>query len=126
MRIVFKSVKNGDEIINEPLFCWNEDDYKNVHRETLIPIMNSLTDENTSIFSLYAGNYEFHDCPPRYGREGGKHIEILVRLKNGKVNEILKTGEKYSHFSETAELLNKEVKEEGITYEVFYVQGELK
>ena len=119
MRIVFKITKNENEVNIEPLFAWNDSSYENVSLEAIIETLNDVSDKNVSFISRYAGNYKFKDC-------SRKEIEILVKLVNNKVDEILKTGEKYSYFDEIAKLLNKEVKDENVFYEAYRVRGELK
>ena len=127
MKIIFKQIKKDNKIVTEePLFAWNDSSYKNTSLETILENMNNLSDENTCVFSLYAGNHEFEDCPPRYERSETKNIEILVKIVNKHIEEILKTGEYYSNFDEIAELLNKEVKAENVRYEMFRVRGKLK
>ena len=126
MQIIFKRIKKDNKIVTEPLFAWNDSSYKSTSLETILENMNNLSDENTCIFALYAGNHEFEDCPPRYERSETKDIEILVKIIDNHVKEILKTGERYSNFDEIAELLNKEVKAENVRYEMFRVRGKLK
>lgn len=126
MKIVFKKTKIDDKIINEPLFAWNDDHYDNVSLQTILFNMNKLVDENTLFFSKHVYNCKFKDCPPSGNDNFGRRdINILVRLKDGCIDEILKISDSYSEMSNIENLLNKEVKDISIRYETFRVQGKL-
>lgn len=126
MYVVFKEQIIDEELVVEPLFCW-ENMGGNVFLDTVIKSMNDLLTEeqNIRIFSVYAGDYEFFDLPDEQNKKPVMGIAILIKIVNGMDVEILKVSENYYLIEEYAKMLNKEVTDPKVEYRALKVRGKL-
>lgn len=128
LKIVLK-VTNGEKVQIDPLFVSEDSSYNQTSLKTIIENMrNLLSDEQkekVKFLSLYAGNYEFKDCPPMYERDEIRGIAFLLKMIEGNPNSILRISDSKYELTDYAELLNKEIKDPRIEYRVFDVRGKL-
>lgn len=122
MKAVFKITKNEDEKIVEPLFLNEDTSYHSTSLERILKVMkNLLTEEQKEkiyFSTLYVCSSEFND---------DKHstIFILVKMIDGIPSETLRISESKYELKDCKELLNQEVKDEHLSYEVFEFFGKL-
>lgn len=129
MKIVFKVTELENNKNVEVLFANGDTSCGNTSLTTILDSMYDLMTkeqkENTKLVALYAGNYEFNDCPKGYSIV--EKFEILVKLKNGIPDSILQVDDNHHLIlSNCANLLNEEQKDDTITYKVFEVRGKIK
>lgn len=132
MYIVFKEELENNNIKITPLFA-DEDGIRN--RPSLQTIINLLTEmipeenkDNIHFIKMYCHKVaDFEDVTkPGISINGNstvRDIKILVKLKNNHVNEILRVGTYKDNYSDYAEILNSENKDDTISYKVMNVKG---
>ncbi len=132
MYIVFKEELENNNIKITPLFA-DEDGIRN--RPSLQTIINLLTEtipeenkDNIHFIKMYCHKVaDFEDVTkPGISINGDstvRDIKILVKLKNNHVNEILRVGTYKDNYSDYAEILNSENKDDTISYKVMDVKG---
>ena len=123
MHVIIKETTTEEKILTELLFVYNDSNPYSTHVGTIVESMNGLLKEsgnnNTRIFSDYAGNIKFEDS-----FDGYKGIDVLIRFKNQKYNKTLRVAD--GGLWDMRDLLNEEATEEGVEYRILEVRGKLK
>lgn len=122
MKAVFKITKNCNKKIVEPLFLNEDTSYHSTSLERILNVMKSLLTEEQKekiyFSTLYVCSSDFND---------DKHstISILVKMVDGVPYETLRVSENSYDLNDCKELLNQEVKDEHLHYEIFKFPGKL-
>lgn len=130
MYVIIKVTKEDEKNNIEPLFVASDGSRNHVSLSTIMEVMNNLlTEEQKEVISfvkLYASSDDFEDCPPCGWSNEIKDIYFLLKIVDGYPKEILEVASNAYDLDNAERLLNKEVKDENIKYQVFNVRGKLK
>lgn len=127
MHILFQVEKKDEKIIKvKPLFPNEDTCYHSTGLDTIKKTLNNLVDSlnndktrQITFPSIYVGNIKFNDV------HNSRTFDILVRLKNGYPDDVLRVSDNYG-LNDVADLLNQENKDETISYKVMQCRGELE